>query len=267
MHGGGWASVKLFGRESGAGRSLLHGGRLHPIRPGTLDSSRRHSSVDGIGPLEHVSAALLIAGWSDWMCEVSGDGLPLLDGDAESFGVPRRAPLPFEAFPGVELRLGNPRGGWLTARSADRFHVHSRFGDESWEAGEGQLDRCGAARTFIGIDDLAAALAQGLLGGCTPEQGRVLGPARSKEGVDLALRRGWDPGARILHGGERFDGEAAAHKVLDLIGDLGLCLGTLPRLEIRMDGVGHREFQELGRCLAGTLAADAGFGARFQSHV
>ena len=45
------------------------------------------------------------------------------------------------------------------------------------------------------------------------------------------------------------NGECAAHKVLDLVGDLALWLGFLPCIEIEMRNVGHAQFHALGQHL------------------
>lgn len=254
MHRGGNATVILRGGEPGQGRLLLSEGRSTQIRSNVLAASLRHTSSDGIGPLEHASAALLLAGWSNWICEVEGGGLPLLNGDAASFGIRIHGPMPAIRFPEMEGEWASPRGGRLRARASREFRVTSRVGlpdgtVQAWSADEASLSECLRARTFIAIDDLAKALEAGLLQGCEPSQAQILGPAATDEGRLLALALGMDPRAARLNGPERFPDECAAHKVLDLVGDLGLFLGALPRIEIEMENVGHQEFHALGRSL------------------
>jgi UDP-3-O-acyl-N-acetylglucosamine deacetylase len=66
----------------------------------------------------------------------------------------------------------------------------------------------------------------------------------------MAKERGVDPEAVVWSGGlERMENECAAHKALDLIGDIGVWIGYLPSLSIRARDTGHELHHLLGRAL------------------
>jgi UDP-3-O-acyl-N-acetylglucosamine deacetylase len=226
------------------------------IDPLELSADRRCSQFRGSGPLEHYAAAFALSGCADWILEVSGPDLPLADGSSLAMMSPLERALPWLQVPsGFEFEASNERGGWLRVRAAAEFAMVSCWalpsGEiQTWTAkGEG-LRSCAQARTFIEIDDLAKARAAGLLQGCALGQGLVLGPAQSQEGASLAWRLGLEASAGVLSGLPlRMPCEVAAHKVLDLVGDLALWTGGIPVLEIQMQAVGHREFHALGRAL------------------
>lgn len=255
MHMGKGCRVAGRGLLPGAGRWIACEGRLLQLDPERLNADLRCSRLETLGPLEHFAAGFVTAGWEDWALEVSQADLPLLDGSgrfAAKVPVGERRYREFASDWNGSERNGH--GGWLDARSGREFRVTSkvRLPDGSlqeWVATEANLGLCLEARTFIGIDDLAQALDAGLLLGCVPSQAQILGPAVTEAGRRLARVLGMDPDGLRLNGAERFAGECAAHKVLDLVGDLALWLGRLPRMVIDMQNVGHKEFHALGRGL------------------
>ena len=250
MHSACLCRIVIKTLKPGDGRHLLIDGQRMSLDPRTLRSHRRCSEFLGIGPLEHLAASLLLSGWSDWEVAVEGNGIPLRDGSAEDFRMERSGyGLPRLDVPGFEFHVTTRWGGHLSAKSSSCTMIECRQGDERWSGGWSDLQECLAARTFIGIDALAEALEKGLLSGCTLGQGRILGPAATVAGIGLALQLGLDPHAQVLWGEPRMVAESAAHKVLDLVGDLSLWIGALPVLEIQMEHVGHEQFHALGAAL------------------
>lgn len=255
MHRGKRVCVLGMGLDQGAGRWVAYQESERGLEPECLNADLRCTRLDAFGPLEHFAAGLAIAGWEDWRLEVSQEDLPLLDGSGRfAATIPVRKRGYLELMSDGEISLHNDRGGWLKARAYQEFLVTSKVSLpdgslQEWVATEANLSMCLQARTFIGIDALVQALEAGLLQGCAPSQGQILGPAKTDAGRRLALELGMNPDALRLNGMEWFPGECAAHKVLDLVGDLALWLGRLPRLEIEMENVGHKEFHALGRAL------------------
>lgn len=255
MHRGGQTHVHAFGLPAGQGRWIALRGQRKALVPEELDCHCRCSTWNGIGPLEHISGGMLLSGWCDWEIVCDDEDLPLGDGAASFANAPLDVPLLELPVPGIVVNLKNERGGFLKARPANHFCVHSEWmrSDrvlESWTAQGVHLRDCCKARTFISVTDYCMARAGGLLAGCDLGQGRLLGPARTAEEFTLAMRLGVDPMCFDWSlEPPRMDAECAAHKVLDLVGDLGLWLGILPCMEIEMCNVGHAQFHELGRRL------------------
>ena len=250
MHSGNPCRIEVEPLPKGKGRHIHFDGNRKHIDPWLLHSDRRCSEFLGIGPLEHLAAALLLAGWSDWCLHVQGGGVPLFDGSASEFRIPRsHLGILEEPFSGFDFQISTSWGGHLVAKAADSFRVISRLSNECWSGGVSELPECLSARTFITIDALVVAQEAGLLLGCKLDQGRILGPAKSDAGRMLAKDLGLDPDSKVLWGEPKMEAELAAHKVLDLVGDLSLWIGVLPALEIDFEQVGHEQFHELGRAL------------------
>jgi hypothetical protein len=257
MHTGALAWVRGHVLPAGSGRWLkLPDGSWQGLEGNGFASVMRCSQFHGVGPLEHFAAGLALSGAADWVLEVSNPDLPLGDGSAQAMMTPVRRPLPWLEVPmDFSQTTSNERGGELRVRSAGRFSVTSRLrlpsGEmQTWSADGDEIRDCHRARTFIGVDHFVSARIAGLLGGCDIGQGCLLGPATTTEGARWSRERGLDPDAAVMSGEPlRMAGELAAHKVLDLIGDLALWTGGIPRLEITMEGVGHREFHALGNAL------------------
>ena len=254
MHSGKVSTLRGTGMPQGYGRWIRRPNQLLRIAPSALSCTQRCTQCDGVGPLEHVAAAFLIAGWRDWCLECDDADLPIGDGSAAMFSIPRHGEVPLRHVGAFDVHLINDRGGTLWARSAASFHVRSEWatpmGLEVWEAGASSLSACLKARTFISSEDYCQARLIGMLRGCGVGQGRLLGPATSADAMELARELGVDSAQEVWTGGAaRMNGECAAHKVLDLVGDLALWLGFLPCMEIEMRNVGHAQFHALGRRL------------------
>jgi len=234
----------------------------------------RCSRMDGIGPLEHFSAGFALSGIFDWELDASAADLPLMDGSASFGGTMRGRPLRCIDMPvGWRWEIRNAWGGHLLARAAQEFHVesvvHVNGVGQRWCATEQELPGCLDARTFVDVDSFVSARDAGMLRGCEVGQGILFGPARTPAGEAFVRTQGLPCDGGVLVGAPlRMTSEAAAHKVLDLIGDLALWVRGLPCLRIEMEGVGHREFHELGRALLDVPPCSGGvLGARFSRHV
>jgi len=225
--------------------------RVWGAEAGEMQTDLRCTRVAGIGPLEHLSAAAVILGVRGWILEAEHPDLPLFDGSAAPWArrfleFPREAP---KAFP---VRLP-PRSwrrderGLLEIQPSDGFHLEvgwsqGPFGDEFWEGGIGELSGVLAARTFVDAADWWEARRNGLLGGVDSDSGRLFRGGRSvpAEAADELRRNGLRLDGAVWSGGEeRMERECAAHKALDLVGDIGCAIGYLPALRITARDAGH----------------------------
>ena len=267
MHDGAPSWFVARALPKGSGRWIVQGEQRSQITPDKLTCRDRCSRWNGIGPLEHVSAGFLLAGIADWSLECDAEDLPLGDGSAQAFaGISQRA-IPLRRVETFAVRLERPDGGYLEASSADALQICSGWGRgeriESWCCDESSLPQCRDARTFIRCEDYCEARQAGLLSGCGREQGRLLGPAGTPATAALAAEMGIAPSSLDWSlEPARMASECAAHKVLDPVGDLGLWLGFLPRLEIKMKNVGHAQFHELGRRLLEAIRVPDGLSRR-----
>jgi len=125
------------------------------------------------------------------------------------------------------------------------------FGPEKWSGGLNELEGLLSARTFVDADEWIDARDAGWLQGTGPANGRLFrGPDPSIQAKEMAKERGVDPEAVVWSGGlARMENECAAHKALDLIGDIGVWIGYLPSLSIRARDTGHDLHHLLGPAL------------------
>ncbi|MFC3126384.1 UDP-3-O-acyl-N-acetylglucosamine deacetylase [Pseudoroseomonas globiformis] len=209
-----------------------------------------------LGTIEHVMAALTACGIDDALIEVDGPEVPILDGSAAPFlflidcagiattAMPRRvievlktvrvqesdaadaawAALHPSATPGFEAQLGID----FPSSAIGRQSLAMRVTEAAFRA------VLANARTFTLAEDVARLRAAGLaLGGSLDNAVVVDGP--------LVLNPG----------GLRHPDECVRHKLLDVVGDLGL-LGA--PLSARFEG--HRSGHALNNRLARALMAD-----------
>lgn len=244
-------------------------GAPHRLDDLEFASAGRCSRGDGAGPLEHLSAGFGIAGLRGWHVRADHPDLPLLDGSAKSwYDAARphgsgRCPVREAGtlvLPGEPLR--NERGGWIEVRPSERFHLDATWsagaeGPERWTGDRDALTEIVAARTFIDLDVYLAFRAQGQIAGADADSGRLL-RGRSDlghEAAALARELGVDPRSPVWTGGPaRMPDECAAHKALDLVGDILLWLGYLPCLEVTAHDAGHALHHRLGAQLRAGLA-------------
>jgi UDP-3-O-[3-hydroxymyristoyl] N-acetylglucosamine deacetylase len=181
-----------------------------------------------VATVEHLLAALRIAGVDDVAIEIEGGEAPALDGSAAGWVLPTVE----VAGERAAWHLDRPilvRDGeaWVRAEPADvaRVCVDVEFpglGRQVFAADEGAwATEVAPARTFGFLRDEAGLRAAGLIAGVSLENAVVF----DDEGRAL----------RAL----RFPEEPARHKALDLIGDLFLLGGPL-RASVTAVRAGHR---------------------------
>jgi len=247
--GGRWLDVAGGPRVSLEGMDFLAEGRC--------------SRGAGVGPLEHMVSGLAIAGWNHWLVRAEHADLPLLDGSADPW---HRGALSCGA--GGRIAVGEvlvPGGRWSGQEGCGRIEIRpaavfrldvgwSRgpLPEERWTGGLDDLERLVPARTFIDVESFLAVRASGTMAGVGPGSGRLLAgdtPRRS-DALRLAAEIGADPADSCWTGGaERLAAECAAHKALDLVGDILLWLGYLPRLDVTARDAGHVLHHRLGKAL------------------
>lgn len=223
-------------------------------------SSGRCSRCGEVGPLEHVAAGLALAGLDGWILEAEHPDLPLLDGSASPWFASAsdlvqgsgRVPTGPAARDVETLR--NERGGVLEGRLSGSFHLEVSWtrgpdGPEVWRGGLEDLHRIVGARTFIDLELYLAIRAQGGLAGTDVHSGRLLRGDASLDPAALAFANelGVDPASRVWTGGPpRMEAECAAHKALDLVGDILLWLGYLPCMDVVARDAGHALHHRFG---------------------
>jgi hypothetical protein len=128
-------------------------------------------------------------------------------------------------------------------------------GPEIWEGGETELRKTLAARTFVDVEDWLWARNQGFLQGTDATSGRLLRLREpTAEALRLACQHRIDPEKRVWTGGDaRMPDECAAHKAMDLAGDIGCWIGYLPKLSIHARDTGHDLHHLLGSALRGSI--------------
>lgn len=210
-----------------------------------------------LGTIEHIMAALSACGIDDALIEVDGPEVPILDGSAAPFlflidcaGIattmmPRRT---IEVLKSVRVQDGEgANAAWaaLHPTATPGFEAHleiefpsSAIGRQSLSLRVTEASFRGVlanARTFTMAEDVARLRAAGLaLGGSLDNAVVVDGPM-------------------VLNpGGLRHPDECVRHKLLDVVGDLGLIGAPISgRFE------GHRSGHAINNRLARALMADA----------
>ena len=222
----------------------------------------RCTRAGGVGPLEHLSAAALAHGVRGWCLAADHEDLPIFDGSAkiwsEAFGFLAGTAPVFEEVgfcPTRPMVWTSTRGGIIEVSPSDVFAMRVEWtpgpcGPEVWQGGSAALAEILVARTFVFVDDWLAARKAGYLLGTDASNGRLLRGDPSPEALGLAIELGVDPGSEAWTGGAaRMANECAAHKAMDLVGDIGCWIGYLPRLSIFARDAGHDLHHLLGRAL------------------
>jgi UDP-3-O-[3-hydroxymyristoyl] N-acetylglucosamine deacetylase len=220
--------------------------------------------------VEHLLAALVIAGVDDVDLLLDGDEVPILDGSARGWlaclakaeprdadvggTVPGRAlregaasPLPsqethaplrrVEAFTLDRVIRVETRGGWAEASPADRLSLdvsanfpHPAIGAQRWAGGAGDF-----------AAELAGARTFGFL--ADAEALRAAGLARGASHENALVFDAEGPMTAL-----RWPDEPVRHKALDLLGDLAL-LGAPLRAHVRVHHGGHALHHALVRAI------------------
>ena len=223
-------------------------------------SAGRCSRLGATGPLEHVVAGLALAGLPGWILEADHPDLPLLDGSAAVWYDAARSlvrsgdDVPTGPVGRDVETLRSDRGGSISGRAAGTFRLEVSWsrgpdGPEVWRGGLEDLAGVVGARTFIDLEVYLAFRAQGDLAGTDVHSGRLLRGGSPLDDGALAFARelGVDPEARVWTGGPpRMEAECAAHKALDLVGDILLWLGYLPCMDVVASDAGHALHHKFG---------------------
>lgn len=233
--------------------------RPRPLDAFDFHATGRCSRAGDAGPLEHVAAGLGIAGLRGWHLRAEHFDLPLLDGSALAWYEGARRIAPGRVPTGhldlqTEERFDGERRGSVCARPSDAFRLDVEWtggpdGKERWSGGLDELASLPRARTFIDVDTYIESRRHGELGGADVASGRLLRGVRpvDESALELAAQIGVDPARSVWTGGEeRVAGECAAHKALDLVGDILLWLGYLPNLHLAACDAGHTLHHRLG---------------------
>lgn len=180
----------------------------------TVRSTTLGAQGYGVATVEHLLAALYVAGWwQGLVIEVSADELPILDGSAapwlELLGTlgppptplaPLQLELPFEFAHGESRFRAHPGPAHLCA---EIHFAHPAIQAQRWCGAPERYLELLSARTFGFLSDLEKLRAQGLATAASLENAIVYG----SEGPLSPLR---------------FPDEPVRHKALDALGDLYL---------------------------------------------
>ncbi|MEB3290927.1 MAG: UDP-3-O-acyl-N-acetylglucosamine deacetylase [Leptolyngbya sp.] len=219
----------------------------------TLLSTELRQGEATVRTVEHLLAALVGLGIDNMRMEIDGPELPLLDGSALGWvEAIQGAGRVDQGEPATQITLAQPitlqQGeAWIAAfpAAAPRltygidFEVaaigHQWF---SWQpttdpfAPEGFATALAPARTFGLAHQIEALQQQGLIKG------------GSLDNALVCSHEGW------VNPPLRFDQEPVRHKLLDLIGDLGL-LGRLPQAHVVAYKASHRLHVALAEAMQG----------------
>lgn len=270
LHLGQDTTVRLVPAESGRGRYFVRTDLPGvPEIPATIDRVVRtqlstelgvEGAADGtdsqratVRTVEHLLATLVALEIDNVRIEINGPELPLLDGSAQEWlaaiapagtqpqSAPRLSRLPLSepitvydgdawvaAFPSPDLRFSYGIDFDLPA-IGNQWYSWSPDPDCFAESFESQI---ASARTFGLAHQIDYLRAQGLIKGGSLDNALVCG------------KDGW------VNPPLRFENEPARHKMLDLIGDLGL-LGRLPQAHYVAYKASHTLHVALARKLQG----------------
>ncbi len=170
--------------------------------------------------VEHLLAATVALGIDNLLVEVEGDEIPALDGSAKPFVnllyAAGKTTLPIPRRPlviGNPIRVGDERR-WLQILPADSFRIsftldidHPAVGTQAFSFGcteQTFVTELAPARTYGFLKDVGTLRKNGLAKGGSLDNAVVVG------------RRA------VLNRNLRYQDEFVRHKILDLIGDLGL---------------------------------------------
>ncbi len=255
LHSG--AAGRVCARSGSGGAIVLvtRSGRRWELGPEAPRAAfgARCTALEGARTLEHALGALIGLGVGGVELTLEeGEEVPGAGGDAARWaaglGAVAQAPLRRWAPPvALEVRLGDAWARWLPG--GPELEVRARVDFPGSVIGQQEtaltldpatfLREIAPARTFAPV--------------ASQEEARALQAA----GVGAGLREGEAllAGPTSWLGSQpRWDDEPVRHKVLDLLGDLGL-LGVRPAGRIEVERGGHRLHRALARAAAPLLAA------------
>jgi UDP-3-O-[3-hydroxymyristoyl] N-acetylglucosamine deacetylase len=252
LHSGETAHVALYPARPGTGvvfaRTDLPGTPEIPARRAALSSTRLATTLGvgaaTVGTVEHLLAAVTALGVDNLRVELDGPEIPVMDGSAAPFvALLRDAGLFDQRVARRVIRLRKP----IAVRDGDRLirvspaprlsvsyfveYPHPAIGKQRIDAlaidahnFEREIAR---ARTFGFLHEVEALWRGGLARGGNLENTVVLDERRV-----------------LNQGGLRFTDEFVRHKVLDLVGDLGL-IGMPLVAHVEVERGGHALHQQL----------------------
>lgn len=253
LHSGAPAAATIVAPEVGeSGLGFEVAGRAVRCGPGLVTALGGALATDLHGEIrtvEHWLAALVGTGRAATIVIRTGSELPGMAGDALQLSQAlHRSALPelqrWCPPHRIEVEHQGSRARWLPGRG-DRLEVTYEIDFPSPVIGRQSLnlvldpdcfvEEIASARTFTVADSLAEVArrqAAGIGAGLGPGEALVAGPL------------GW------LHGEPRWADEAVRHKILDLLGDLGV-LGIRPTGALLVQQGGHRLHHALARAAVG----------------
>lgn len=243
IHSGENCSIRVRPAPPNHGRVFVAAGRHIPARADYVLTAQRCTTVGDeaarVSTVEHLLAALMAAEVDNALIEVTGPEVPILDGSALPFcQAILAAGLACQPAPPRVLRLRKEleytlSGGSIRLKPCARFEASVTVEFQDWREGnrEAKLGQKGGlfssfcrdaapARTFAFASEIEALRARGLARGGSLTNALVISPPDS------------------FSSPLRVPGEWAAHKLLDLLGDLAL-LDARPRFQVAAVRPGH----------------------------
>jgi len=259
LHTGRPAQVTIRPAGEGEGIVFVRVDRGHAAIPaaarllnGTSLSTTLSRGADSVATVEHVLSALGGLGVDNALVEVDGPEIPILDGSARPFvDLILKAGMRVQSAPRQFLALTRPvrvKDGdkEILALPANDFQVtyaidfpHPAIGYQATTArieAAAYAAEIAPARTFCLMREVETMRRAGLAKGGSLDNAVVVGETG------------------VVNGTLRFPDEFVRHKVLDLIGDLGL-LGAPLRAHVIAFKAGHRLHAALVRRILGSRAA------------
>jgi len=227
VHSGNACCIKVLPGKSGEGiifSAQEHAGKLINIRAEWINvgcSFLSHTLIkDGISisTIEHLLAAFAGNDIDNARVLVYGGEIPIMDGSCKDFNTALKeagvqtltAPRKFiKVLKEITVTYGNKKvtlSPYQGRKFTYTLHLNGEEQQYSITLGEDDFHKTGIARTFGDVDSLQQLR----------KYGKALGASIENA---IPLKNG-----RVLPGAElRLKNEMAAHKVLDMIGDLALC--------------------------------------------
>lgn len=204
--------------------------------------------------VEHLLAAAAALGIDNLLVEVEGNELPALDGSAKPFVdllyAAGKATLPIPRrllVVGKPIRVGDTTR-WLQILPADSFRISYTLDLDHPAVGTQALSFSCTERVFV--EELAPARTYGFLKDVGTLRRNGLARGGSLDNAVVVGAR------RVLNGNLRYQDEFVRHKILDLIGDLGL-LGQPVVGHIVARNAGHALNHELALAIKQEYASPA----------
>ena len=256
MHTGECATVDILPSEDSGGIRFRFGERIYPVSEARRRDSQRNTAIvfpggEELATVEHLMAALAGMELHDATVAVSGPELPALDGSARDYveqfmeaGIVEKSEehAPLVLYTPLCVDWGRAT---IAALPSDILRVTyvidypgTVLGTEMKDAAitpEIFRREIAPARTFALLSEVEALMSSGLAQGGGLENTVVVGEDRL-----------------LNDGGYRVEGECAAHKVLDLLGDLALA-GEIPRAHYVCIRGGHKLHSILAARIAATM--------------